>query len=384
MPYLNSEQLQLLSERTMDKIDDLLEHLGVDIFISNSYYYGTCPVHGGDNTSAFNLYYNGKTYRGNWKCYTHQCERIFQPTILGLIRGILSHQKYGWENKTDQTVSFSQTLEFILKFLSIPLSKLQSRPHSNSRSQFSKIYTPPQNNSHNGKITRSQIRSLLTIPAEFYLKRGYSSQILDRYDVGLCTNPKKKMYQRVVTPIYDENYQHMIGCTGRSIFPKCEKCGLWHDISKNCPPSKYAQLYSKWKHSDGFDGQNSLYNYWLSKKHISQTGVAVVVESPGNVWKLEEAEIKNSVGLFGTSLSNGQQVLLDSAGTFTVVLLLDNDKGGQKGKEAFIENWKKYYNILPLFLPENKNDVGQMTVKEINDLFLPHITQAISDLGLTK
>ena len=55
-----------------------------------------CPIHQGDNSSALNLYIEGDSYRANWKCRTHQCEKTFKGSILGFTRGLLSYQKYNW------------------------------------------------------------------------------------------------------------------------------------------------------------------------------------------------------------------------------------------------------------------------------------------------
>jgi hypothetical protein len=46
---------------------------------------------------------------------------------------------------------------------------------------------------------------------------------LEDYDVGYCDNPAKPMYERAVVPIYDNEHKYIVGCTGRSIFEKCEK-----------------------------------------------------------------------------------------------------------------------------------------------------------------
>ena len=70
---------------------------------------------------------------------------------------------------------------------------------------------------------------------------------LNKYDVGLCTNPQRPMYNRVVAPIYDTEYKTMVGCTGRSIFEACPKCGTYHNPQRDCPSPEKQWLYSKWK-----------------------------------------------------------------------------------------------------------------------------------------
>ena len=106
-----------------------------------------------------------------------------------------------------------------------------------------------------------------------------------------------------------------------------------------------------------------MYNFWFAKEHILETGSVILVESPGNVWKLEENGIHNSVGLFGCSLSDRQKLILDSSGAMNIIILTDNDDAGKKAAEQIQNKCSKTYNILiPKIL---KNDIGEMTSDEI-------------------
>ena len=63
-------------------------------------------------------------------------------------------------------------------------------------------------------ITREEIREGLQRPAEYYLNRGFAEETLDTFDVGFCNVKGKPMYNRVVAPVYDEDYNY-VGCVGR-------------------------------------------------------------------------------------------------------------------------------------------------------------------------
>ena len=41
----------------------------------------------------------------------------------------------------------------------------------------------------------------------------------------------KEMYGRVVVPIYDDNYEYVVGVAGRSIF-EIHTCGMYHNPKK--------------------------------------------------------------------------------------------------------------------------------------------------------
>jgi 5S rRNA maturation endonuclease (ribonuclease M5) len=372
----NQHKLKILSDKICDKIDDLLSYFDLEYKISGKFISMSCPIHGGDNCSAFNLYPEGERYRGNWKCRTHGCEEIFKSSILGFIRGVLSHQDYGWNKSGDKAYSFEEAIAFAEKFLNQRLSDIKvDKKHiekNNFTNYVSVICETKKIETEQKKLpTRSQIRKLLNIPSAYFINRGYSSEILDKYDVGDCLADNKEMSNRIVVPIYDNSYEHMVGCTGRSLFEKCDTCKHYHNQKNNCPEDSEIWKYSKWRHSTDLKTQNYLYNYWFAQEYIKKSKAVIIVESPGNVWRLEESGINNSVALFGTNLSTHQRMLLDISGAMTLLLAMDNDEAGQKAAQSIITKCNKIYNIYQLKF--DKPDIGEMSVEEIKSNIIPQI-----------
>jgi 5S rRNA maturation endonuclease (ribonuclease M5) len=362
----DQHQLKLLCDATCDKIADLLDYFEIEYKHNNhSMVSMCCPIHNGDNPSAVNIYHEGDNYRGNWKCRTHGCDKIFRSSIIGFIRGILSNKKYGWINDGDQTATFAEAIEFATKFVGQSLKDYKVDNATKEKKQFAQIIEKVTQKPEklNLQITRNQVKGILKIPAQYYIDRGYSTKILEKYDIGLCDRPNKEMSNRVVAPIYDDNREFVIGCTGRSIFPKCPKCSLYHNNIESCP-QEYQWQYSKWKHSSGLKTQNVLYNMWFAKEHIKQTNTVIIVESPGNVWRLEENGIHNSVAIFGTTLSDRQKIILDSSGAMKLIIIMDNDDAGIEATKKIIDKCNRTYQIhVPAI---SKNDIGEMNSDEIN------------------
>jgi len=378
---LSQIQLNEISNQLTDKLDKLLEFFKLSLRRTRKMYVGCCPIHGGDNESALNIYYNGDNRKGHWICYTQHCEQQFVNTIIGFVRGLLSKQRYNWSGFGDKIISFNDTLQFIYSFLKINPNQLEVKSNtynhtiSHSEEFIQYVNNIPTENKYTN-ITRNKVRQLLKIPSEYYLKRGYSSSVLDKYDVGLCVNHKKPMYNRVVVPIYDNQYRYLVGCTGRTLYPRCSLCKMWHPKTLPCPTKKEKGQWSKWKHSHNFKGANHLYNYWFARKYIAQKRIAILVESPGNVWRLQESGIYNSVGLFGNHLSSGQEYLLNTSGALTIYLLLDNDNAGYQGAQSIIQQLNNKYYIHSIKLPNQYNDVGDMTVEQINNIIKPQIKES--------
>lgn len=363
----NQNQLKVICDSLCDKIELLFDVLELpDLKQNGKMFMGPCPVHGGDNASAFNLYHTGESYRGNWKCRTHHCQEVFKGSIIGFVRGVLSHNTYGWPNNTNKMVSFQETIDFIENFLGDNLSNIKISKTETEKKVFSSVIKNIVTNSNEtscSKIARNSIQKSLKIPSQYFIDRGFSSDILVKYDVGLCDNEQKEMYNRAVVPVYDINGKYMIGCSGRSVFEKCSSCGGYHAVEMDCPQPQEAWKYSKWKHNKDFRSQDHLYNLWFSKKEILKTSKVILVESPGNVWRLEEAGIHNAVALFGSNLSDRQKILLDGSGAMTIITIMDNDDAGKKATETIFQKCKNTYNIINISI--DANDVADMTLEDI-------------------
>lgn len=371
-------KIKAICDEICDNIEPLFDHFGLDYKQTNRMITMCCPIHGGDNPSAINVYPTGDEYRGNWVCRTHNCQHIFQPSIIGFIRGILSATEKNWQKSGDDMYSFNDTIDFALKFIKKEIGQIKVCKKKIEKQQFTStintITTNLQTETTRGP-SRTSVRKLLKIPSLYFSNRGFDEKILNKYDVGLCDNSTKEMYNRVVVPIYDNNYEYMVGCTGRSIFEKCNQCKSYHDQTQSCPEDRDVWKYSKWRHNKDFKTQNHLYNYWFAQKHIKESGVAIVVESPGNVWKLEECGIHNAVGIFGTNLTDRQKMILDTSGAMSLVILMDNDEAG---KQASIKIKQKCIKTYNMYFPQiSKADVGDMTCEEIKTEIIEYIKKEI-------
>jgi len=366
---VDQNKIKVICDQACDRIEDLLDSFNLSYKMNGKFVSMSCPIHGGDNDGAINLYHIGDSYRGNWKCRTHHCEEIFKSSIVGFVRGILSHQKLNWNKNGDDAVPFQEAVEYITSFLNVSLKDIKINNNDKDKLRFvsnSKIFT--ENDTKPSGLSRSTVRKSLEIPSQYFLSRGFSKSILEKYDVGECRSQTKEMANRAVVPIYENDMKYMIGCTGRSIFEKCDKCKSYHDKSSNCPSNEESWKHSKWKHSYGFKTQESLYNFWYAKEFIQDSGTVIIVESPGNVWKLEENCIHNSVGIFGSNLTDKQKMLLDTSGAMNIIVIMDNDDAGNKGRLVIDSKCCRTYNIKHIHI--QANDLADMTNDQIKELNL--------------
>jgi 5S rRNA maturation endonuclease (ribonuclease M5) len=374
----DQSQLKYISDALCDNIEELLAILGVESYkLMDKMVSMSCPIHGGDNDSACNLYHQGDSYRGNWKCRTHQCEETFKSSIIGFIRGCLSHNEHNWSSPGDKLCSFQEAVDFASSFLKQDISEIKVCKKQKEKNIFvnSIKYINTEVIDNSPRVTKELIKKSLDIPSTYFISRGFSPGVLKTYDVGECSNPNKEMYNRAVVPVYDMENSYMVGCSGRSIFEKCPKCSSFHDPAQECPPEEKLWLHSKWRHSSGFKTQEHLYNFCRAKEKIKSSSSVILVESPGNVWRLEESGINNSVAVFGASLSDRQKMILDTSGAMTIVVMMDNDSAGQKAAEQIYKKCEKTYNIKTIKI--NHDDIGSMTVEQVTQEITPLIKDYI-------
>ena len=370
--YNDQAKLEQLCWDAVEFIDNIYEYFNIDIKYRNDQLIkSACPVHGGDNPVACNFYPAGD-HVVHWKCRTHNCEDHFGKTMIGFIKGCLSRASYDWEKDGDREATFKETVDFLLEITGQKFGDIKQK--SNTVLEMKQFNTMvwtmfgEEEDKPDTIITRDFYRSKTEIPAQYYLDRGYSAEILDKYDVGFCSTRGKQMHNRCIVPIYSHDMDYIVGFSGRSVFDQCPKCKFYHDPEERC------KFFPKWRHSKGFQKEKWLYNYWYAKDHISKTGVAIIVESPGNVWRLEEAGIHNSVAIFGTALNQSQKDLLDGLGAMSLIILMDNDEAGENAASKIIDTCSNQYRIYKPII--NTNDIGEMNLNDIRSLILPQVLEA--------
>jgi 5S rRNA maturation endonuclease (ribonuclease M5) len=335
-------------------IETLLSELGVEYKKTTRILNAPCPVHNGDNNFGLIYYFNEPGY-ARWRCNTQFCNKEYGNDSIGLISGILK------QNKTD-------TINWILKTLNINRKDLAALPEDDEKLKFiqqSKILQKKHKTTE-PIMDRAYIRSKLEIPAQYYINRGYSPQILDKYDVGY-----NDFYGRVSIPFYNVKHTKVIGVLSRSMYEQCDKCKQYHDQQIDCP--EYNIQYAKWINSKGFETSNHLYNLWFAKDELQNTRIAIIVEGAGDVWRLAECGINNTVGLCGLELSKAKEFLLLQYGVMGVILLLDMDGPGRNAIETIKKKMERTFNvIIPKF---SAKDIGNMSCTQIKDELEPIITK---------
>jgi len=341
MKRLSKSQIYQICEKLFDRLSELLIRLDVEYVEYPNRYAFPCPIHGGDNPEGCCIFTDGMTQKGNWSCWTQHCEEDFANNLFGFVRGVLSE-------KDNRKISLNETATYCSSFLDLDIDNIQETRTSKNENVkivdvFNKTIERPARD-----ISRKQIRSKIIIPAEYYIKRGFHPETLDMFDVGLCFEKNRPMSGRVVVPVYDEGYNY-IGCVGRST----------NEL-----------MQPKWLHEKGFK-KSVLYGLNMAAEHIKNSQTAILVEGQGDVWRMYEANYKNCVGIFGSSINDDQLLLLEKSGALNLVILTDSDEAGQKAYNQILKKCGRRFNY---FRPHiSQKDVGDMTTEEIQKELDPQL-----------
>lgn len=275
-----------------------------------------------------------------WICCSHQCENIFYKNIFGLIRGILSHQRYDWSQKGDKEFSCADAISFLEEnFSIIPKEEIQKRSKENDA--FVRSINLLTEAKKEKEIIIDNIISSLKIPSQFFLGQHFHKDTLNFFQIGDCHTGE--LSGRSVVPIYGENNKKIVGFSGRSF---------------NCDSQK-------WKHSKGFSKSSYLYNQYDAFREGVKKNKLFVVEGPKDTWRMYEAGYINTVALFGVNMSDRQQILLEKSGIMNIYIFLDDDSAGQKGYEKIKKSLRRSFNVHKVHNPDSGKDPSDFTIEEL-------------------
>lgn len=325
---------QILSN-VASNLEFILDELGIEYKKKGNDYICMCPIH---NSNQYKCYINIKNGLPKWRCYTRNCHNEIGRSFINFVAAIRHSTYRETINWLQNKVGYNEDINF---------AYIQKRKEIQQYSSLEKK-----------KIDFSEnIISNLVIPSQYFLGRGFSKEILIKYQVGLFNKEYHLLNQRSVIPIRDKDSQ-LIGATGRTQFEKCNNCELFHNPSNQCP-YEYSLAYAKWIFTQGFMADEYFFNEWT----LEVPKTLILVEGCGDCLKLVQAGYKNALALFGVSLSETKLLKLIKMGVMDIVLLLDNDEAGLKSKQILHKKLAKSFNIIePAY---SGKDIGDLSEKQI-------------------
>lgn len=284
--------------KTRVSIGQVLAAYGLDSHLKakNNQLTGPCPLHGGDNPTAFRV----NLEKNCWRCFTH----CGGGDIVELIRHV--HK----------------------------CSYAQAARH---------LHGLAAGNSHVHKVRAPD--------------RPSDCSSFKPFTRPLALDPKSYFLQTIkkITPNTARFFE--AGATRNSPFPRNCVAVRLHDIQGRplgyCArllESEHIARFGKWRFPKHFPKAHILYNAHRAER-LRHEGV-IVVECPWAAMRLSQAGIPNVVSLLGTQLFDDQiNWLSRSPG---ILLLLDGDPPGRDASARIAESLRAKTTVYTHLLPDNK------------------------------
>jgi 5S rRNA maturation endonuclease (ribonuclease M5) len=318
----------------------LLERLGFEN-ITNEGVQCCCPIHGGDNPTAFSY----DTNRNLWSCFTQKCHSQYGNDFIGLIRSVNS-------------CSFLNAINWVMDNLNEDQIESFNRNKSIYGNSTDGGFFKPN------KIISDEKLNNLSQDLTCLSDRNFNQETINLFQAGLCKS-NKIMHQRIMIPIRNIDGQ-IVGFTGRTVHDFNSSSGGYHP-DWFTPKEERGRFFSKWRtYPKNFSKSIELYNIDKAKKHIKETNACFIVEGPFDVWRLWESGIKNCVATLGTGLTNQQADLISESGCIYLYILYDQDKPGQKAASTIKKAHSNRFCVYNINLPLG-SDPASLTAVELKE-----------------
>jgi DNA primase len=283
--------------KTRISIGQVLAAYGLDARLKakNNQLTGPCPIHGGDNPTAFRVHLE----RNLWRCFTH-CGGGDTVELIRRIHGC----------------SYAQAARHLYRLAEgLPLNMVRTPQRTSDCSSFKPFTRPIALNPQSYFL--QTIKKITTVTANFF----------------------------------------EAGTTQTSPFLKNTVALRLHDIQGR-PLGYCARLlrtsqivrFGKWRFPKHFPKAHILYNAHRAER--SRHEGIIVVECPWAAMRLSQAGSPNVVSLLGTQLFEDQLNWLSQAPG--ILLLLDGDPAGRDASARIAQSLHPHTTVYTHLLPDSK------------------------------
>lgn len=314
-----------------EHIKGLLENHSRNLYDTGEGFRGCCPLHGGDNPTAFFWNYQN----GLWYCFTG----------CNMGGDIFDYIRLLEEIPEDQ---FPVIVERVAFLLGIDIEGLEVRERTReammSVQEWVDYIRSRTIRDTNRAYDLHQLGDLFALNSY----RNFTKETIDFFKA--CYS---RTHNRIVAPLHNESGV----CVGASLrrLDSREKI--------------------KWLHlPKAINTRHILYNV-----HNCESSTAYVVEGAFDVWNLHQIGVKNSVAVLGSHLTPEQEKILLRHFT-DVVLVFDNDKAGLAATQKAINQLKHKINLSILDLGEYKDPGEIEDIQSFSQLSKIHYSKFVNPM----
>lgn len=335
-----------------------------DIMVGHDEIRCPCPLHGGDNKSAFSW----RKSTGTWTCFSQNCGNNLPRDVFNFVS-----LKLG--------ISFAEAILYVAQQCGFDLPNEENIENK----QIYELCRDAVRDVNLAKKYRIEnLKELSYLPG--YTKEGFDTIVsyletrgYDYDDLKLFKlYPSKDSFKllRLGIPVFDEKGK-LVGINARLMDTIMEyPTEIKGDDGKVYPINKYRLS----KYNKG----SILYNLNNAKEHSVENGM-IIVEGQFDVMRLHTYGYKNAVCTMGTILTP-QQISLLYKHCFHAIFLVEEGSAAEKGVMKSISKMKFGMKISVAMLPSgdadsNSKDVIDYTLKNAVRLSNNQIKDIIKEVN---
>jgi Toprim-like len=297
---------------------------------------GPCPVHGGDNKTAFALRSDA------WFCQTAGCHRQYGHTLMGLVVALADRFARPPITVRDRrgNPAYREAKLWVYRNERMLRSEFaQWAAARTSRGGGSSL--PPFS------CPRHVVLDSLVVPSWYFQQRGFSADLLRRYSIGTPVRSGGVFapYRgSSIVPLFDPDRPaesaRCVGFVARS----------HHDVGDG-----------RWRKSPGLPPEHALFNFAGARDANARLGRVILVEGVGDALRCIEAGSSEAVSVLGSNLSDEQVSRLSRLRLKEVVVIRDNDEAGEKLAQQVNEKMSPHTPTVRVLSPPHPfKDIGDM------------------------
>jgi DNA primase len=319
---------------------------------------GCCPIPHGDGKTPNDNYqaFSWDFERQMWQCFSNQCHQIHGADVFALIQCV-------------KKCNFKEAVQWILDFVEKDIDEIKELDSAEAK-RLEQVIRKRSELVRHKRMEDSLIRHLT--PSTYFKDRGFSDEVIEEFGCGGEWH-KAKTYgeNRVIVPVYDPIDGHLIAFTCRLLDDSLIES--WRP--KWCHALNFAALRKKSAErtdEERFYASSVLYNLHRASQHMGEPKTIIVTEGPGDVMRMWEAGLRNTVAVLGTNFSKHHRTLLHKVGCQRVIGVLDSDAAGQKASGSLQGKCKDYFDFKSVVLPAGK-DPGDHTPAQLRLMFKEYL-----------
>lgn len=277
-------------------------------------------------------------------------------------------------------IEFREALKYLGDKVGVNVSNVNITKKSTKYDRFYDAY------SFSVKYYQNNLSSTKGKAARNYLSnRGITDDVIKEFEIGLSLDKRDDLTKLLLQKKYELSELNKIGLSNddydiyndRIMFPLYNVSGQVVGFSGRIYNESSQNKYLNTKETDIFKKGEMLYHYHVAKEECRLKKSVIIMEGFMDIIRASTIDVRNTVALMGTALTNNQFNLIKRLSN-NIILCLDGDSAGIKAMLSIGENLLNYGVEVKIVVLPDDDDPDSYIIKNGKDRFIGLINNALN------